>query len=222
MPSDLAAIAPDPVRRRVMMGLTKISLVLKSHAWQKAAPQGITPTQGQILTTLQRAPEGLRLTGLATELGVTLPTVSDAVSTLVEKGLVRKKRAMDDGRTLVLKLTAKGKRLAERVSAWPDFLMETVDDLTMEEQEIFLRGLVKMIRRLQEKGMIPVARMCVTCSFFRPNTYDDPQRPHHCGFLDAQFGDRNLQIECPEHDAAPEQASQQNWSAFLINRQVVS
>jgi hypothetical protein len=30
--------------------------------------------------------------------------------------------------------------------------------------------------------------------------------PHHCDYLDAAFGDRDLRLDCPEQvDAAPEQ-----------------
>jgi hypothetical protein len=34
-----------------------------------------------------------------------------------------------------------------------------------------------MIRTLQLKGRIPVARMCVSCQFFRPFEHDDPATP---------------------------------------------
>ncbi|MEW6353475.1 MAG: MarR family winged helix-turn-helix transcriptional regulator [Pseudomonadota bacterium] len=204
------------MRRKVMMGLTKISLALKSQAWQEAGPHGLTPTQAQILATLRQSPErNLRPSDLAAELGVTPPTVSDSLNTLDEKGLVQKNRAQQDGRSLEISLTAKGRRMAARVAAWPDFLMETVDTLSVEEQEIFLRSLVKMLRALQEKGMIPVARLCPTCSYFRPNVYDDSQRPHHCGFLDAPFGDRNLQVECSDHATAAPSQARRIWSAFL-------
>jgi len=59
-----------------------------------------------------------------------------------------------------------------------------------------------MIAALQEQGRIPVARMCPTCRFFRPNVHDDPERPHHCAFVDAPFGDRSVRIDCPDHEPA--------------------
>ena len=56
-----------------------------------------------------------------------------------------------------------------------------------------------MIRTLQEKGRIPVARMCVSCRFFQPFRHDNPARPHHCAFVDAAFGDEELRLDCPDH-----------------------
>jgi hypothetical protein len=60
-----------------------------------------------------------------------------------------------------------------------------------------------MIGALQQRGEIPVSRMCPTCRFFRPHVHDDPVRPHHCAFVDAPFGDAQLRIECDDHEDAP-------------------
>jgi hypothetical protein len=39
--------------------------------------------------------------------------------------------------------------------------------------------------------------------FFQPYRHPDPDRPHHCAFVDAPFGDGELRLDCPDHDAAP-------------------
>ena len=108
-------------------------------------------------------------------------------------------------------MTTAGRHEAERAAGWADFLLAAVDDLTPEEQEIFYRGLVKMIRGLQTRGEIPVSRMCVTCRFFQPRVHADPREPHHCAFVDAPFGDRHLRLECPDHEAAPPETANANW-----------
>jgi hypothetical protein len=101
------------------------------------------------------------------------------------------------------------------VAAWPDFLMRAVDTLSDHEQEVFLRGLVKMVRALQEAGDISPQRLCATCRFFRPNVHPDPTAPHHCAFVDAPFGDRHLRLDCPEHDTASEGERQATWTRFV-------
>lgn len=175
----------------VATGLAKIGLVLRHEAWRDRGRTGLTPTQSQILVVL-RARGNASLGQLAAELGVSAPTASDAVAALIAKGLVSKSR----GRTLSIRLTAAGRREAEQASRWPDVLLEAIDELSADEQAVFLRGLTKMIRRLQEQGRIPIARMCTTCSFFRPDVHSDPERPHHCAFVDAPFGDRQLRLDC--------------------------
>jgi DNA-binding MarR family transcriptional regulator len=203
--------------QRVIIGLSKIGLALKSHSWQDAGQHGLTPTQGQIIASLRSKGEtGMRLTAIANELGVTAATTSDAVTTLVEKGLVQKTKAIDDGRAIAISLTTQGKTVAAQVADWPDFLLDAVSELSEIEQEVFLRGLIKMIRKLQEQRQISVARMCVNCQFFRPKMYADSERPHHCNFVDAPFGDRELQLDCPDQVAADFKTAQQNWDLFSL------
>jgi DNA-binding MarR family transcriptional regulator len=205
----------EPVARRVAAGLMKIGLALRHRAWQGAGSRGITPTQGQILTLLQRHPDGLSLTTIAEQLAVTAPTASESVRTLTEKGLVRKTRATADRRAIQITLTETGEREATRAAAWPEFLADAADTLSDQEQTIFLRALIKMIRALQERGEIPIARMCAGCRYFRPHVHADPVRPHHCAFVDAPFGDRSLRLDCPDFDAATATARDEIWKAFV-------
>ncbi len=101
-----------------------------------------------------------------------------------------------------LSLSKEGRRLVRSQTASNETLLETIRGLSQEEQEVFLVAIIKLIRGFQEKGLIPVARMCGNCRFFRPNIYSDPEKPHHCGFVNAAFGDRELRIECPDYEGA--------------------
>jgi DNA-binding MarR family transcriptional regulator len=205
----------EPVEQRVAAGLMKIGLALRHRAWQEAGPRGITPTQGQILTLLQRHPDGLSLSMIAEQLAVTAPTAGDAVRVLTEKGMVRKARAVADRRAIRVTLTEAGEREATQAAAWPEFLAGAAGALSEQEQTVFLRALVKMIRALQERGEIPIARMCAGCRYFCPNVHTDPDRPHHCAFVDAPFGDRSLRLDCPDFDAATATAREEIWKAFV-------
>ncbi len=188
--------------QRVMIGLAKVGLALKSQSWQEAGDLGISPTQGQILSLLRtRSPSQLRLSTVAQELAVTPATASDAVAALVDKGLVEKTKAEDDRRAIALGLTPLGSQQADRVLGWADFLKIAVDELSVPEQTVFLSGLIKIILKLQQQGQIPVARMCMTCQYFRPHIYDDVAHPHHCAFVDAPFGPQDLQMDCPDYVA---------------------
>ncbi|NEZ56105.1 MarR family transcriptional regulator [Leptolyngbyaceae cyanobacterium CCMR0082] len=190
----------EPIGQRVITGLSKIGIALRSQSWQGAEAQGLTPTQGQILALLQSSPKrGIRLSTIAKGLATSAATASDAVSSLVKKGLVSREKATDDRRAIAIRLTPKGQKQAEKAASWPDFLLSAVTELSEEEQTIFFRGLTKMIQKLQSQGKIPPSRMCVTCEYFRANVYEDADRPHHCMLVDAPFGDRDLRLDCPEH-----------------------
>ena len=67
---------------QVITGLSKVGLAMKSSAWRAAGPRRLTPTQAQILSLLRGAAAPLRLSAIASGLGVTAPTASDAVTAL--------------------------------------------------------------------------------------------------------------------------------------------
>ncbi|MDR5682555.1 MAG: MarR family winged helix-turn-helix transcriptional regulator [Armatimonadota bacterium] len=201
--------------QRVVQGLLKVAMALRHAAWQYAQPRALTPTQSQILSYLRfGAAGGARLSEVADALAVTRATASEAVSALVHKGLIRKARHVRDRRSRVVTLTEAGRREADRAAAWPEFLLQAVRTLTPPEQAAFLRALVKTIRHLQDRGQIPVSRMCLTCRFFRPYVHPDPRRPHHCAFVDAPFGDAHLRVDCPDHETADAVRRRQLWVAF--------
>ncbi len=216
MAQDPFELLVDPIDRRVMIGLSKLSLALKSRSWQEAEGQGLTPTQGQILTLLRvRSMQGVRLSELANALAITMATTSEAVETLVRKGLVQKAKHPKDGRAIALTLTETGSREADRVAGWPDFLLDAIDVLSSDEQTVLLRGLIKMIRTLQVRGQIPVNKMCITCRFFRPYAHAGTEQPHHCAFVDMPFGDRSLRLDCPDQEEASAQRAAQAWERFV-------
>jgi DNA-binding MarR family transcriptional regulator len=211
--NDVLVSDPGP---RMVAGLAKLGLATRHRAWTEAEGQGLTPTQGQILAILRtRSETGMRVTELAEALAVTAATTTVAIQALERKGLVQKARTPQDGRARTVTLTPDGEREAARAVGWSDFLLAAVDQLTHEEQEVFLRGLVKMIRALQENGEIPISRMCVTCKYFQPNVHASARSPHHCGLVNAPFGDRHLRLDCPEHDPAPREQAEGAWKRYI-------
>jgi len=193
----------DPLRSRLVHGVSRLADVLRNNAWTSAQQRGLTPTQGRILVLLRtRGRSGLRLAEIAAEIGVTAPTASDAVTSLVDKGLVEKRAAEDDGRAISVTLTREGRREAYRAMHWSDFLLEAFEPLSEPERRVMLRGLSKALRRLAEIAEIPMPRMCLTCGFFRPYANDDAAEPHGCAFGDFAFGEEDLRLDCTAQETA--------------------
>ena len=207
-------LPPDePLDRRVTIGLAKIGIALKQQAWAEAGGRGLTPTQGQVLALLRAAPEACDCASWRKVSSASPPHSTDSVAALQRKGLVAAKPSAGDGRGVVVVMTPAGSREAAAAAAWPDSYWRRSASSTAE-QATFLRALVAMIRTLQAKGRIPVARMCVSCRFFQPFRHDNPARPHHCAFVDAAFGDGELRPDCPDHRTAPADQAAHNWEAF--------
>lgn len=205
-----------PIAVRVAQGLHKIGMALKSRRWRQTAKHRLSVLQAEILGLLYREPrQTARISTLAERLAVRIPTVSDAVNTLGRKGLVAKTRGKDDGRAREIALTAPGRRQAAREADWPGLLTQAATQLPLPEQETLLTLVIKLIRLLQTRGDIPVARMCVTCRYFRPHVYDDSVNPHHCVLVDEPFGPSLLRIDCAEHELASQRLAARNWQVFL-------
>ena len=203
-----------PLETRIATGFARINTAMRAKAWSQAAANGLTPTQADILHLLASRNVPLRLSAIAEQLAITPATASDAVAALVNKDLVEKGRASDDGRAIALKLTKTGARVAATVPDWTGFLGAAADTLSKEEQAQLLKMIIKMIRALQEKGEIPVNRMCVTCKHFGPNETGDPVTPHYCHFVKAPFGDQHLRLDCGEHEEAEKPVQLRKWAIF--------
>lgn len=218
MEKNLLEKTTDPLPHRLAAALSKVSVSLKRRLWRDASARRISPLQAQVLAFLRQRPaHGATVTDITRMLAVTMPTASDVIAVLVKRGLLRKIRTEQDGRVFNVMLTARGRRRAEQVMGWPDFLLWAAELLPPEEQESLLRTLVKLIKSIQDRGEIPVARMCVTCTHFRPYVNQDSERPHHCELVNADFGDKLLRIDCNEHEAAPPEQQEQQWQTF-VNR----
>ncbi len=193
----------DPPAARLAEGLAQVALALRARTRLQAGRRALTPTQGQMLAWLLRqGPAGATLGALATALAITPATASDALTTLEGKQLVDKRRDARDTRALAVVLTARGRREAKRARSWSTFLAERLAVLDAGEQAVVLRALVKLLRAMQEHGEIEVARVCVSCRFFRAHAHADDQRPHHCTLVDAPFGEHSLRVDCSDHEQA--------------------
>lgn len=195
--------------RNLVAGLHKVAMTLRQETWRGASRAGLSASQVQVLIILAGEPQ-LRVSQIADRLGVTSASTSDTLATLARKRLIT--RAVDslDARAARFRLTRRGALVARRASGWSDYLAQSIDSLSPDEQQVLLVTFTKMIRQLQQDGRISVARMCVTCSYFRPNVHPGAA-PHHCDFVDRPFGNRVLRLDCADHTEAPPTAREALW-----------
>lgn len=201
--------------QRIVAGLAKVALVFRHSQWQTSGRRGLTPTQSQILALIagcgKQTPPGVK--AVAERLAVTTATASEAVAALVEKGLVRKEADETDGRAVVLRLTARGAREAGNAAEWPAAIVDALEAMPESERAPLLRGIVGMVRTMQERGLVPTSRICVECRYFRPNEYPLQAKAHHCLYIEAPIGDADLRLDCAEMEPADEPA--RLWEVFV-------
>ncbi|HEV7257901.1 MAG TPA: MarR family winged helix-turn-helix transcriptional regulator [Bosea sp. (in: a-proteobacteria)] len=182
--------------------------------WERAKQAGINPTQLAILDLLEGRAKGLGVKDIAAHLGVSQPTATDSINALDRKGLVEKLPSPADRRAVAVRLTADGAALSRKDDAMDGAANQAMGALPVEEQERLLLTMVKLIRELQEADAIPIQRMCASCKYFAPFAHPGAAQPHHCRFVDAAFGQRELRIDCRDHEIADPAARAATWDAF--------
>lgn len=166
---------------------------------QVARANGLTSTQLQLLVRLRvDPPERRRIGALAAELDVTLPTVSDSITTLERKGLVDRVPEPSDGRGVRIVLTERGRAVADAADAWQTRAQQLLGSVSERDKQRALGFLTGLIAELHREGLVSVARMCVTCRFFR-EAAGGPDL-HRCALLAITLGPSDLRVDCPEHD----------------------
>lgn len=88
---------------------------------------GVSWTTFQLLTAIGNAGEEASQIAVARSLGVTAATLSESVQNHVEKGLIRQTNSKKDGRVKVLLLTAKAKKVLQKIR---DIVIESEDTMT--------------------------------------------------------------------------------------------
>jgi DNA-binding MarR family transcriptional regulator len=199
--------ASGSLDERVAAALAKVSLAARHELRRAAAREGLSAVQAQVLAALVRERDS-EMGTLAARLGLTAPTVTDAVAALERRGLVRRREDPEDRRRVLVRATARGRRLGVEMSLWPDLFRESIGALAPGEKEVLFRFLVRLIVSLLRKGVIQDARMCATCAYFRPDVRADRRYPHYCALADVPLGPATLRVDCPEHRPAGVAASE--------------
>ena len=193
----------DDVDAKIVAALERLSQVFRVRLREEAWERDLSPTQARFLIyLLYHDVELRRVSQLAREFDLTQATVSDAVASLETKGLVRRELWPEDRRVVTLWLTPDGEKLAATLSEWADPVREHLKRFLPEEREAVMRFLIGLIGSLQRSDLITVARMCVTCRFFRQDIHPGEASPHHCALLDVPLGRADLRVDCPEHEPA--------------------
>ena len=194
---------------RIGDALTRLAALARSRDNQEVTHEGLSPLQARALFVLQRR-RGLRVGELAEELFVTYGTLSAAVSSLEEKGLLSKYVDPEEHRAVNLELTRSGLSAAQRIEDRSgDWLAAPIAEMDPQEAAGLLASLLALIRSFEREGAIAAARMCLTCRYFEAHG-GRGRRPHFCTLLDEPIGSADLRVDCPDHDpvgAAQDSAS---------------
>jgi len=131
----------DQARDSAREILEIIPLVMRTVAAElRAAGELPAPAHFGLLSVLSVRPR--MLTDLASLQGVSLPTMSSSISSMVERGWVRRTAPEEDRRVVIIEVTATGRAALERVSrAAETHLAELLAPLDVPARRRLLGGL---------------------------------------------------------------------------------
>lgn len=170
--------------------LERIGNLLRERARSIATREGLKLAQLDALVYLSRANRYSNTTTAVVEyLGATKGTVSQTLSTLERKGLIRRVPDEADGRVSHCRLTNDGRRIAH--DAFPSELLVGPDRPQLEEE------LVALLRDLQRLNGGHSFGVCATCVHFTP-----AGRGHRCGLTNEPLTIADSRLLCREHEPA--------------------
>lgn len=180
---------------KIVAALEKVSQVLRALSWKTGKALLLNPIQAQILVfLLYHDRDGYSISSLAREFNITKASISDTVSSLERKNLVRKAPAGDDARNFIVRLTQNGRQEAEKAALYAQELLSAVSKLHLTDKQLLFTILGNLIFDLHKSGVIPVQRMCRTCEY-----YDRRGEAHFCKLLNRPLAPEQLQIDCADH-----------------------
>jgi DNA-binding MarR family transcriptional regulator len=205
----------DSITRKLVFGFDRLAAALRSDQWSRAGAVGLNPTQILALEYVaSRDEHGVRIKNIAEQLGVSQPTATDTIVSLERKGLIEKKPDKKDARATAVLVTREGRAMLASLAKTTLATETAFSQLETNEQADLLLLQIKLIRLLQQVGAIPAQRMCASCQYFKPYIYSDALKPHHCDFVNAAFGDRDLRLDCHDHEKAEASVQATTWQKF--------
>lgn len=185
---------PDTLDTKIATALELVARALQVIRQHEATELGVTRLQLDVLRLVASDPPPPHSpTALSFELGVRQPTVSEAISALVSKGMLRRRSDPVDSRRTVLELTETALSMLEDTTlAVPlaGAVAGAGDDDTKAEAYMLLLG---VLAGLSTDSSLPVARTCLTCAH-----YQAAPGPR-CEFLGVDLDAYGHEVDCPDH-----------------------
>jgi DNA-binding MarR family transcriptional regulator len=117
---------------------------------------GITPVQYSLMTTLAERGE-MDQNSLALEIGLERTSVAEVIPRLQDRGLLIRRRGVDDGRFKLVKLTRKGMALLRTMAPAVQRAHDrTVEHLGPAERDAFLLQLIRLVECNNHVAAVPL------------------------------------------------------------------
>lgn len=191
-------MSKDTIDEKIIQAIERIARAQRILLWDRAKLYGLTPLQSQILFYIsENNPEKCTIMNLSLELGVSQPTISDSVKTLMKKGLVEQEVWEKNRHFKLLKLTDKGKEILKALRIWDDYLRRPLKEFSEEEKKLAFNFLLDYVAKLRKDKTLLMAKTCVFCKFL-----EEKAGTYYCKLFNMNMKKEDLRIDCPDFEEA--------------------
>jgi len=190
----------DKINKNIITAIDKIFAIQRLHFWEIGKEDKLSPIQIQFIEYISKNPvDFCTISNLSKEYDLKKPTVSDSVSSLIDKGYLKKFRDNKDARVFYFTLTEKIRSKLSDFEKRYDKLNAVLNTLPLEEKEILSKVLLKIISEYYSDGSIQSAKICLTCSNFVRNPANSDM-PFYCEFTKEFMKYIDLKAHCRFHE----------------------
>lgn len=182
--------------RKLIAAVERLGRALRVARQHLATTHQLSVLQVQLVEHISENPSR-RVGSLAEELDVTQPTISDALASLDDKGIIERESDPNDGRASIIALTESGTALATTLANELAPILDDNRTTNADDEATALHVLLEEIRRLQMTGVITINRSCFACQHYQPPNEHTPDG--RCLLLNQTLLPRDLRVECSDH-----------------------
>ena len=182
------------IHTKIIVGIERLATLFRFGLQDQAKKHHLTPLQVQIILFIGFHPRPASPSAIAEEFALTRATVSDAIKTLIAKGLVEKIQDSLDARKFSVCLTAEGKQQLQAFHPLTQTFDLALDKLSEADCLIIWQGILTLFKALNPSD-IPV-RMCYNCQYYQPSEGD---KESFCSLMQVPLPPQELRLDCPEH-----------------------
>lgn len=191
----------DTLDRKIYFAIERLFVAYRSRQWEINKRYKVSPIMIQFLKHVANHPgRSNTITDISLEYSLTKATISDAVETLIKKGLVKKVKDKEDSRIKHILLTKKGLKITKEVDKFEGWFYSALKRFAEHDKVLIYIFLVELLRILKIRGDLEVLRTCTVCSNFEPYRYGGTERPHYCNLLHIRLSNRQIKIDCPSNN----------------------
>lgn len=181
----------------ILFAFERICTAFRALIWDGVKETNLSPIQLQFIVYLKKHPESMRnVSAISAEFELSKATVSDSLKALQKKNLISRKKGDKDRRFSTISLTEKGERVAKNLEDIDKPFRKLLENFPQKEKERAFSFLVKLIDSMRKEGIIKVARMCISCFYFKKISSHEKEKPYLCKLTGRKFSDHEINIDC--------------------------